>query len=657
MEIKFKKLRIQNFKGVADMTIEFQPAVTCIMGANHTGKTTTADAVNWVLFGKDSQGQTAFGIDPKDDDNNIVHHLENSVELTMGVDGKEITIAKTRKETWGKLRGKDNEVLTGHTVDCFIDGENLTATDYKAAINEICKESLFKAVTSPEYFPRLAADDQRTLLVKMVGATSLASLASRNVDFAELVGKVNGDDEQAIERYRQHLAYSTKEVKKTLSTIPPRISENAEAINRIKAMGANFDFTRKRIAEIDKGIKGYDKQLADATTAINADYDKRAAIRKDINACRTELSSIEFRYAGINAKAKNDHKAEVRKLEADLNDMLFRLSEAQSKEERYRKGLDDIALRKDDFRKRWQETEDMVFTMGDDATICPTCGQRLPDDMIERNRETLEKNFNLSKAAKQDKLDAEAAQIKQEQERLTALLESSRKDIETLKPQIEVAQERLGGAKAVKVETQDYRKDTAWIAASDKIDQLQADLNAMPATTDGSDAIIEKKQNLMATRDELVRSLAAEKDLAERERRVAELEKTQRELNQQLTGLERDDSQAEAFEHAAIADLEQRVNELFPTVRFKMFETLINGSVRPTCQLTLHGVPYRDLSNSEKILAGLECVRAIQRHVGVNAPVIIDNCESVNRFPDDMDCQMILLYVSTDRQLTIVNDF
>lgn len=88
-----------------------------------------------------------------------------------------------------------------------------------------------------------------------------------------------------------------------------------------------------------------------------------------------------------------------------------------------------------------------------------------------------------------------------------------------------------------------------------------------------------------------------------------------------------------------------------------MFDTLINGSVRPTCQLTMHGVPFRDLSNSEKILAGLECVRAMQRHVGVTAPVVIDNCESVNRFPDGTGCQMILLYVSTDRQLTIVKDF
>lgn len=656
MEIKFKKLRVRDFKGMKDMTIEFQPDVTRIMGANHTGKTTTADAISWVLFGKSIQGLTSFGIDPRDDDNNIIHHLDNSVELAMDVDGKETVLAKTRKETWGKPRGQGGEVLTGHTVDCFANGENLTATDYKATVNGICKESLFKAVTSPEYFPRLSADDQRTLLVKMVGKKSLADIAHGNKEFTALLGKINGDDEEAIEAHRKHLAYSMKEVKKGLAAIPPRIGENADIINAIKSAGTNFGFIRKRIEEIDKGIMGYDKQLADATAAINADYDRRAAKRKEINDCRREMTRIELDCADANAKAKNGQKAEVRKLESDLDSLHFSLSEAQGKTERYRKALDDIAIRKEDFRKRWQEVEAMEFAMGEEESTCPTCGQRLPDDMLEHKREQLEKNFNLSKAAKQDRLDAEAGQIKEDQNRLEAQLEACRQSIEGLTPQIKLTQERLEGAKDVKVETRDYRKDSGWLALSGKIDRLQEELDGMGTLADDSKAIIEKKQRLMATRDELTKALASEKELADRERRIEELEKQQRDLNQQLTDLEREDSQAEAFEHAVIADLEQRVNELFPTVRFKMFETFINGSVRPTCQLTMHGVPYPDLSNSEKILAGLECVRAMQRHTNVHAPVIIDNCESVNRFPDNIGCQLILLYVSTDRQLTIVKE-
>ena len=130
MEIILKRLEVKNFKGVTDLTIDFNPTITQIMGANHTGKTTTADAINWVLFGKNSEGLTVFGIDPKDEDNNIIHHLDNSVKLEIKADGRDIVLEKVRKETWKKVRGHDEEELTGHTTDCFIDGNKYTAQDY-----------------------------------------------------------------------------------------------------------------------------------------------------------------------------------------------------------------------------------------------------------------------------------------------------------------------------------------------------------------------------------------------------------------------------------------------------------------------------------------------------------------------------------------------
>lgn len=657
MEIRFEKLIIKNFKGVTSLAVNFLHDVTCIMGANHTGKTTTADAINWVLFGKNSQGLTTFGIDPKDENNDIIHHLDNSVELVMTVFAdtqSEISLKKIRRETWSKQRGSDQETLTGHAVDCFINGEKMTAKDYQAYVDGICKESLFKAITSPEYFPRLKADSQRVLLVKMVGMKSLADIAAADDGFKSMLSKINGDDEAAIERYREHLAYSMKEVKKELQAIPPRISENADIVNKIKKDGADFDSMRRQLDNVNKSIGDCDRQMADATAVINADYDKRAAKRKEINECRTELTKIEDRYNTANRDAETAHGKEVRTLQATLDDINFRLAEEQNAAKRYQSSLDDIALRKDDFRKRWQEVEDMQFVMADDDNRCPTCGQILPDDMLEHKREELEKNFNLSKAAKQDKLDEEAKQIKDNQERLSARLENSRRAIGELQTQAAKAREQLDGAKSVVVERKSYKDDAEYLKWSGRLANLQEELDNMPAASDGSQSIIAKKQELMNTRDELLRHLNDEKELKDREARIAELEEMQHSLNQQLTNYEQEDSSAERFEHAVIADLENRVNELFPTIRFKMFETLINGNVRPTCQLTMHGVPYSDLSNSEKILAGLECVRAMQRHTGVHAPVVIDNCESVNRFPEDIGCQMILLYVSTDRELKIV---
>lgn len=50
MKIIFKTLKMQGFKGVlAERTVEFNPQVTEIYGANRTGKTTIADAVLVIL--------------------------------------------------------------------------------------------------------------------------------------------------------------------------------------------------------------------------------------------------------------------------------------------------------------------------------------------------------------------------------------------------------------------------------------------------------------------------------------------------------------------------------------------------------------------------------------------------------------------------------
>lgn len=177
MRIIFKKLEIRNFKGVKDLTIEFSPLVTNILGANHTGKTTTADAVFWVLFGKNSEGLSLFGIDPKDENNNVINRLENSVTLTVSADNREFVLRKVRKEIWSKPKGQFEDALTGHTTECFIDGNKYTIKDYQAEVNSLCNETLFRAITNPAYFPSLKAEEQRALLIKMVGDMSLSELS------------------------------------------------------------------------------------------------------------------------------------------------------------------------------------------------------------------------------------------------------------------------------------------------------------------------------------------------------------------------------------------------------------------------------------------------------------------------------------------------
>ena len=73
----------------------------------------------------------------------------------------------------------------------------------------------------------------------------------------------------------------------------------------------------------------------------------------------------------------------------------------------------------------------------------------------------------------------------------------------------------------------------------------------------------------------------------------------------------------------------------------------------PTCVLTMHGVPYQDLSNSEKINAGIDLINAMAKFNDTYAPIVVDNAESINEVLPS-DSQQILLVVSRDPQLTVI---
>lgn len=662
MRILFKRVTIKNFKGVKDITIEFNGTITEILGANHTGKTTTADAIHWVLFGKNSEGATVFGIDPKDEDNHIIHHLENSVELEMTAGDKDITLLKVRRENWTKPKGRDEEVLESHTTDCYIDGDKYTIKDYAQRISELIPEGLFRAITNPAYFPSLKADDQRLLLVKMVGERSLEEVAmdsERSDDFKTLLKKMGGQD---LKEYRQHLSYRMKEIKKDIDAIPFRIEENTQALQKLNP-ATDFSFLRKRIDEIEKGIANYDELLKDSTAVLNQWYDKRMAQRKRVLDARTRKQEAAEAVERKNRQARMERENQVAESQRTVNTLQRELATTESDIKDYGRMMEKIEMKMDAFRKDWAAVEDETFSWEEtgDNTTCPTCGQHLPEDQIAAIKEKAERDFNTRHMAAQDELDKRAVELKKSKNDTEALLASTRDKKKQLEADLSTAMEYLNGAKMVQAAELSVEDDEAWQKANTEAQAEQEILDKMTeqeraasqsAETD-TKKIEESKRELMERRDSLRDELAQEGQIADRKERIKELEDRQVKLNQQLTDLEQEDTCAESLEHATIEDLETRVNKLFTMVRFKMFETQLNGNTKPTCVLTMHGVPYQDLSNSEKINAGIDLINAMAKFNDTYAPIVVDNAESINEVMPS-DSQQILLIVSRDPQLTVI---
>lgn len=658
MRIEFKTITIKNFKGVlGEKKITFNPTLTQIMGANHAGKTTIVDAVQWVLFDKNSIGQTVFGIDPKDENGEIIHHLDNTVVLELTADGTDYKLEKVRSETWTKPRKKEEAEMTGHTTKYFVNENKYTQKDFKAFVDDLCKESLFKAITTPSYFPSLPAEDQRNLLTKMVGKTTDEDLAGDNEDFKGLLQELSGTD---LQKFREQLRYRIGELKKEIEQIPSRINENTEELKALEASKPNFDFTRKRIKEIETGIENIDNELADLSRTVDTEFNERTKERTEINKLKNRMQAIVQSYQDKNTTEERKHKKTIddAKYEIDVTERAIRNAKAAVEDGQAQ--LNKIAIASEDLKKRWVILDQTTFSWDNNQEICPTCHQHLPQDDIDRMKDEMEGNFNDNKSKQFDALEEEAARIKKRKSDAEATIKNAQDKLWKLEQQHKEQEAALQKAQESKP-TLTYHTD------DEEYQQLQMDVNARTAALEArteeetSDTKVKQEATLKQRkaeqnrlRDELRDELAKEQRITDKQNRIKELENRQHTLNQQLTELEKKDYTAEQFTIAKIENLEKKVNDLFTNVQFKMFEPFITtGGIKPTCECTMHGTPYRDLSTSEKINAGIDIINAMCAFNDTYAPLLIDNAESITDILPTRS-QQILLIVSRDKELTII---
>ena len=658
MKIIFKTITLKNFKGIlGEKTINFCDTVTSIYGANHTGKTTVIDAILWVLFDKNSEGASVFGIDTKDENNNVIPKLEHCVKLTLSVDGVERTLEKVRKDVWSKPRGQKEEVLTGHTTNYFISGNKYTQTEYKAEIANILPEALFKCITNPMFFPTLPPSEQRMLLEQMVGETNFVDVVAQKEEWALLEKYIENED---IERFRENLAYKIKDVKEELKLIPSRISEHTNELAELQSKDCDFPILEKRIAEIEKDLQHYDDMLADTSKGSDEKYKAKMAVRKQIQAYEAERDSIINSIEKENKTAIDKHASNIENIQRSLKDLKGSISFVESAQNASERRLQALIEHKEDYRKRWQQIEDETFVWDANNEVCPTCHQRLPQEDIDELRERLQGNFNENKAKKQEALDTEAQNILETQKKINAEPERLQKDKDNILTSISVLEKKLEEAKGTQPEKKDYTTNNRIIELTslikgeeDKLQQLEQEDNT--TQQEAINRIKEQKQGQQQLRDQLRDQLQVKLQIERKEKRIAELTTEQKTLSQQLTDLEQQDNTAMQLVQYYIEELEKKVNKMFDIVKFTMFEHHLNGNIKTKCECTMHGTPYQDLSNSEKINAGIDIINAMCRHHNAFAPIIVDNAESITDILPTASQQIRLVVSPQDKELTVVN--
>ena len=189
--IKILSLEIEHFKGCAHRRLELDGRGVSILGENGCGKTTHYDAVSWVLFGKDSHGNTPgeksdFQIKP--------HGLRGgmpAVTLTLEIDGAAVTLKKVYRERWEKQRGSSEARFSGNTTDCFIDDVPKKESDYKAYVSALIPEETWRLLTDVYWFCRdMPWKERRALLFDLCAVQTDTELLAEKPDFAPLLSEM-----------------------------------------------------------------------------------------------------------------------------------------------------------------------------------------------------------------------------------------------------------------------------------------------------------------------------------------------------------------------------------------------------------------------------------------------------------------------------------
>lgn len=642
MNIELKKLELLNFKGIKEKTIEFGKE-TNIFGRNETGKTTIFDSFTWLLFGKDSTNRSDFNIKTLDKNGEFIHGLDHQVTGILLVDGKEVILRRLLKENWVKKRGSAEAIFSGNTTEYFINEEPKKEKDYKEYINSLIDENVFKLLTNPMHFNvNTSWQDRRKILLSIVGDVSDEEVINNSKKLKDLPGLLNGN---SIDSFKAIIASKKKKLNEQLKAIPIRIDE----INRnLPVLAENVDY--KALEAERAAIKGelnvIESQL-ESQQRIADDFIKR---QSELSVKKNKLKDLELQIERDSMKSLNDMNMKLMELGYKKDTLERRIKQDT---EIIAKNQDEIQKLQDEMQKYRDEYKvvfEEPFNEPDrENFVCPTCKQNLPEEDVEKQISGLLANFKSNKLKKLEEISnqgkwrkVKVEQLQDESDSLNIAIQNNEVELAKLDEEIKATQAVLNAEKNKELNV-DYRSNTEYAALEDEIKKIEK--NLLPINQDGR--VRQKREELQDRLQEINTVLSNKQVIEDSKSRIKELEDEERIFSQQIAELEGQEFLAEEFIKAKVSMLENKINNTFKYVTFKMFDIQINGGITETCQALIKGVPFADANNAAKYNAGIDIINALSKFYGTTAPVFIDNREGIIELIET-DSQIINLIVSKE---------
>lgn len=638
--IRIKKLSLENFKCHKNLTLDFMGGNASVYGDNATGKTSIYDALTWLLFGKDSQGNGEKNIEIKP--LNLLgevkdHNAITSVEAVLLVNGEEIALKRTYQEVWTTKRGSSETTYDGNTSEYYVDGVPCKKFAFADKVNELVNEDTFRMLTSVSHFASgISWQERRAVLFRVAGVMDDTHIMATSETFKPLLdsmGRLSLDD------YKKKLLAEKRGFVGARTELPARISECEKTIEDVE--GLNFGEAKAKIEMLTAQRESLEAQLLAIEHNSAADR-KRIEIRE----AQLELNTIETENKAFRA-SQMANAPDISSMRTNLTKLQIQHSSklnAQENENAYIRSLDsEIASARD----RWIATNSETFSSGN----CPTCGQSLPAPQLKAATEA----FETQKAKRLREIEQTANARKDARTAAIDRLGIMSDEIVALESEITKISGIITAAEKsviVPVDMADYQAKIA--AANDKINALSGELADMMA--DSTAARTDLQRQITEVRGQIagqMEIISKESLLEYSRKRVEELKEDAKNAAKCLEAIESMLFLIDEYSRYKTKFVEDSINSMFRIARFRLFREQANGGVEDRCDVVYEGVPYISVNNGAKINLGIDIINTLSKAYGVTVPLFVDNAESVTKI-ESSDTQIIRLVVSeNDKELRI----
>ena len=640
-EIILKELRMRNFKKNKNVTHNFE-GVTNIFGANRSGKTTNRDALIWMLFGTDGNGNTDFDIKHKI--NGISEkEIEVNVEALILVNDSEIEIGRILLEDWVTKRGSNDKVFKGHTTRYMWNNINISQAEFNIRRDELINKEIFKLITSPAHFFSIKkVDDQRKTLLTLVDETPDNKILLELKDSTPALIKLI-DQGENLELAKKSFAGKRKKIKEELELIPAKISENE--INKPDAQ--DWKKIKIEIAEKQEEIKIIDEKIIDKNNILVEFNKAKVKDQKHINIKGLALAKYQGELTKDVVTKENEINELIRSCE---NSMQTASSEVDSNDRNIKSSTSRLVIlrnEKVEMLDYYKNAKGSIFVFKEADGMCPTCNQKLKDtDDIKRK---LEINFDSAKIEKIKKIMEDGLKLADEI-KVDELhhIDLVNKKNEITNNQTEVCNELKKHKEALaELQKQNPLDDKEFRKLKNELSLLELDFHKTKSPIVNDSELKESKKQTFNRIDDLKLMLDDKTEIKKLDDRIALHRKNEKDMVQELLSIEKEIYSIEQFSHLKMKKLETEVNKLFSYIKFELFEPQINGGVKDVCYATFNKIRYVSLSGAEKVNAGLDIINAFCEKNKIYAPIFIDNRESATEIIP-VKSQVINLFVSPE---------